>query len=100
MTMHDSAHPLAGQTVEVTLRGFNPDRVPPSGVLATEYRIEDWWDKLTGGSWMSAEGNPAALIYAARAGAAGLPVDNEVVYGKIGSAGYLVHVSELGAISK
>jgi hypothetical protein len=43
---------------------------------------------------MLATGNPAALNYAMRAGTIGLPVDNEVVYGKIGYLGYLVHTSE------
>lgn len=79
--MHNESHPLAGQTVRLT-----------SG---EEYRLEDWWDTLTGGSWMFADGNPAALNYAMRSAAANLPLDNEVVYGKIGAFGHLVHVSEL-----
>lgn len=80
--IHNEPHPLAGQTVKVDL-GTGP--VP--------YEIEDWWDRVSGSSWMYAEGNPAALAYAFRT--AGLtPIDNEVVYGKAG-LGHLVHVSEI-----
>jgi hypothetical protein len=60
-----------------------------------EYRLEDWWDKLTGGSWGDAQGNPACLLYAMRGAAEGLPSDDEVVYGKIGALGHLIHISEL-----
>lgn len=46
---------------------------------------------------MDSNGNPAAMMYAIRTGSQGfdVPIDNEVVYGKIGSLGYLFHVSEL-----
>ena len=77
--MHTESHPQAGQTV--TLK------------TGEEYRLEDWWDKLTGSSWMYAVGNPAAMNYAMRA--LDLPIDDEVVYGKIGVYGHLVHVSEI-----
>lgn len=80
--MHSERHPQAGQTIQVDM-GNGP----------VDYRLEDWWDRLTGGSWMDAVGNPAALNYAMRS-ALTLPLDNEVVYGKIGGLGYLVHVSE------
>jgi hypothetical protein len=42
---------------------------------------------------MTADGNPAALNYAARG--VGLPIDDEVVYGKIGAFGHLVHTKEI-----
>ncbi|MEU8264435.1 hypothetical protein AB0C02_27915 [Micromonospora sp. NPDC048999] len=80
-------HPLAGQTV--TIRA---DAVDLGG---QQYRVEDWWQNVAGISWMDAEGNPAALTYAIRSAIAGLPTDNEVLYGKVGSFGHLVHVSEL-----
>ena len=82
--MHKESHPQAGQTVTVWLNGEQ-----------YEYYLEDWWDTLTGGSWMHAKGNPAALNYAVRSAGANLPVDNEVVYGKIGPFSHLVHVSEI-----
>ncbi|MFJ4828463.1 hypothetical protein ACIP79_00755 [Streptomyces sp. NPDC088747] len=82
--MHDAAHPNAGRTVTVDM-GDGP--VP--------YDIEDWWDRISGGSWMFAEGNPAALKYAVRSAFANLPTDDEVVYGKVGHLGHIVHVSEI-----
>ncbi len=60
-----------------------------------EYRVEDWWDRVAGKSWMDCDGNPACLAYAVRS-AGRFPLDNEVVYGKSHGMGYLVHVSELG----
>ena len=45
---------------------------------------------------MDSQGNPACIKYAFRSGFGGLPPDNEVVYGKVGALGYLVHSSELG----
>lgn len=87
--MHSESHPLAGQTVKVDFgAGGNIEGIQ-------EYRVEDWWDKLTGGSWMVATGNPAALMYAIRSGKNSLPLDDEVVYGKVGSFGHLAHVSEI-----
>lgn len=84
MATHPDRHPNAGSTSLVDI-----------GNGVQEYVIEDWWDRLTGGSWMYADGNPAAMIYGVRAGLAGLPFDDEVVYGKIGGMGHLVHTSEL-----
>lgn len=77
---------------------------PQAGVVVTAdigrgeetIRIEDWWDRLSGGSWMFADGNPAALKYAMRAGLAGLPIDDQVLYGKDAhDMGHLIHVSEV-----
>jgi hypothetical protein len=89
--MHTEAHPLAGRTVRL-----NDQAQDASGPVVpnAEFRVEDWWDRLTGGSWMHVKGNPAAIGYAIRGGH--LPLDDEVVYGKIGYLGYLVHDSELG----
>ncbi len=88
---HDAKHPLSGQTVKVNLK------LADGSIKLEEYRLEDWWDHLTGQSWMNSNGNPAALMYAMRNGIVGLPLDDEVVYGKIGSLGHLVHVSEIVA---
>ena len=76
--MHTSAHPQAGQTV--TLKVGDDD---PFHLNGQEYVIEDWWDHLTGGSWMHANGNPACINYAMRSGFGGLPLDNEVVYARM-----------------
>lgn len=74
--------------------GFND---PFNGPVeaGTKYHVEGYWDTLTGGSWMFADGNPACMNYAIRSAHGGLPLDNEVLYGKIGPFGFLVHVSEI-----
>lgn len=89
---HAEPHPLAGQIITLS------DHTAPDGRLVkpvAEYVVEDWWDRVAGMSWMDANGNPAAVLYAMRAGFGGLPTDDEVVYGHIGGYGNLVHVSEL-----
>lgn len=68
---------------------------PSTDLGGTEYQVEDWWDRVSGKSWTDSDGNPAALEYAFRAGATNLPIDDEVLYGKIGSLGHLVHISEV-----
>lgn len=88
-----ASHPMAGKTVVLNLKGGDA----PDVSSGDEFRVEDYWDKISGGSWMFAQGNPACLKYALRSGVARLPIDNEVVYGQVGSFGHLVHVSELGA---
>lgn len=86
MSLHREPHPFAGETV--TLQ---------SGVFAgQEYWIEDWWDRVSGQSWMDCTGNPACLDYAMRSGAEGDPMfSNEVVYGKLAFLGKIVHVRHL-----
>ena len=79
--IHSKAHPLNGKTVTLT-----------SG---DEFRLEDWWDRVAGKPWGACDSNPACLNYATRSVHAGLPLDDEVVYGKIGAFGHLIHVSEL-----
>ena len=92
--MHQEKSPLAGQTVKIKSHVTHPQNPDFSG---SDYRVEDWWDHLTGGSWMNAEGNPACLVYAMRTGLCehDVPTDNEVLYGKVGAFGHLVHLSEI-----
>lgn len=87
--LHPERSPLAGKTVTVNAN------IPQVGPGPHEYRVEDYWDRVSGGSWMFAEGNPAAMMYGIRSGMSGLPLDNEVLYGKIGAFGHLIHVSEV-----
>jgi len=94
MSIHKEAHELAGKTVVLHCL---PDPDELNGKL---YRIEDWWDRVAGCSWMSCQGNPACLKYALRSAREPLPTDNEVVYGKVDGLGHLVHVTELGGIAK
>lgn len=66
----------------------------------SEILIEDYWDRVYGKSWMQSDGNPAAMDYAIRTGFSDLkvPTDNEVLYGKIGGLGCLVHFIEIEKI--
>jgi hypothetical protein len=93
--MHEEAHPLAGRVVKIREGVTDPGQGAVIG--GVEYELEDWWDRLTGGSWMFANGNPAAMHYGIRQGTMDnpSPIDDEVVYGKIGSFGHLVHVTEI-----
>lgn len=93
--IHNEQHPRAGETVIVSI-------MLPGDMEAREYTyvIEDWWDRVTNGSWMYAEGNPAALLYAKRSADALLPLDDEVVYGKINGLGYIVHTMELQSVTE
>lgn len=86
MAVHSSPSPLSRKTVTVDM-GHGPER----------YEVEDYWDRVSGDSWMNSAGNFAVMNYAVRSGVAGLPIDDEVLYGKINSLGYLVHVSEVRA---
>lgn len=84
---HNEKHVLANKKVKIE-----------KGQLAgNEIVIEDWWDRVYGKSWMFEQGNPACLQYAIRTGLQEhrVPSDDEVIYGKIGNLGHLVHVSEL-----
>lgn len=92
--IHKDPAPLAGTTVHIKAFAAHP-QVPDFG--GAEFRVEDWWDRVSGGSWMDTNGNPACFVYAMRAALVELPMDNEVLYGKIGALGHLVHVSEIEA---
>lgn len=77
--------PLAGKTVKIKDGAVD--------IGGSEYHVEDYWHIVAGKSWMFSDGNPACLDYAMRN--IGLPVDNNVLYGKIRGAGKLVHISEI-----
>lgn len=88
--MHSTPHPHAGRTVKLI------DGVELGGQPAAELAVEDWADIVFGQPWQAMHGHHASLAYAMRSAMAGLPVDNEVVYGKDRySKGHLVHVSEI-----
>ena len=86
-------HPLTGKTVILNCK---PD---PHKLNGQEFIVEDWWENVSGKSWMVCNGNPVCLEYAMRSAFANLPTDNEVLYGKISTHGHLVHVSEIGGES-
>ena len=89
--IHAAPFEGAGKTFELNANGT---------VDVKEICVEDYWDRVAGGSWMFAEGNPVAMAYAIRSGlvSTGLPIDDEVVYGKVNGIGHIVHVSELGKV--
>jgi hypothetical protein len=92
--MKKNRHTLAGETVVLNCK---PD---PDNLNGQEFVVEDWWENIAGQSWMFCAGNPACLKYAMRSAFSDLPTDNNVVYGKAGSFGHLIHESELGEVKK
>jgi len=87
-----TASTLAGTTVRIR-SGLKHPQLESFG--DSEFRVEDWWVNVAGKSWQICQGNPACMVYGIRSGLGGLPLDDEVLYGKIGLLGHLVHVSEI-----
>ena len=87
---------LDGKLVKIKEHVKHP-QVPNFG--GSEYRVEGYWDnKYIGGkSWMDSNRNPACMIYAMRTTntTPPIPTDDDVLYGKVGSFGHLVHISEI-----
>lgn len=90
--MNKESSPLAGKIVTIRKEATHPQFEDFGG---SEFVVEDYWDRLTGRSWMFSDGNPAAMMYGIRSAFNDLPTDNNVLYGKVGSFGHLVHVSEI-----
>lgn len=80
-------HPQAGTTAKVK------ESVHQLG--GSEVVVEDFWDRIADKSWMDCNGNPACLEYSMRSAFSGVPIDNNVIYGKIGGIGVLLHASEI-----
>lgn len=85
MTDFSKPHPLSDKTVVLKSGAFKGE----------SFWIEDWWFRVAGKSWMDCDGNPACLEYAMRSVADGDPLSNDVVYGKIGGLGKLIHIQHL-----
>jgi hypothetical protein len=86
---------LAGKTVKIKKDVFHP-QYPTFG--GSDFIVEDWWDRVGRSSWMDNPGNPACFIYGLRRVAQPMPFpppDDEVLYGKVGLFGSLVHISEI-----
>lgn len=90
-----SKHALANKWVVIKATATHPQFPAFSG---GKVLIEDAWMNIDGRSWKDCDGNPACLIYAFRAGVAGLPTDDNVLYGKLGAYGVLVHESEIAEV--
>lgn len=93
--MHTTNSPLSGKCVK--LKDSVIDPVQNQVVSGAEFVVEDWFDRLLGQSWMGSGHNWAAIQYALRLKANNLPIDDEVLYGKIGAFGHAIHVSEIAA---
>jgi len=94
---HAESHPKAGRVVKIKQNVTHPQ---VSDFGGSEYRVEDWWDRVAGEqkSWitLAEQGHPAAIIYGIRVAAnSDIPEDNEVLYGKVGAFGHMVHVTEI-----
>jgi hypothetical protein len=89
---HNTSSEFAGKKVVLKDAATHPQFAKFGG---QEFVVEDWWDRVAGKSWMISDGNPACLIYTIRSAHNSLPLDDEVVYGKLGMMGCLVHVSEI-----
>ncbi len=61
-----------------------------------DYRVEDTVMNVLGRSWIDHKGNAGCIEYMVRMVQDGLPIDNNVYYGKIGGLGHIIHESELG----
>jgi hypothetical protein len=93
---HPKQHPLSGMTVKLNSSAHDPQRemIEPG----MEFAVEDWYDRIGNGSWYAGVQTWATQWYCKRQMTTFIPLDNEVVYGKIGHLGHLVHVTELGEV--
>lgn len=86
--IHKAKYEHAGKTVQIIAGQFKGE----------EYRLEDYWDRISPEPWGMSDGNPACIEYAIRTSTEGVPADDEVVYGKVGNLGKLMHVTQLGVV--
>lgn len=90
--MHQNKFEYAGKKIPVADK-FIHHQYPH----IKEIVIEDWWDRITGKSWMENRNNSAVMMYLIRINQPGyqIPVDDEVLYGHYKGSGILIHISEL-----
>ncbi|MGL5712228.1 MAG: hypothetical protein ACRCX2_04360 [Paraclostridium sp.] len=83
----NTSHELKGKTVTIKNGTYK----------GQEYVVEDYWHLIQeeGKSWYNCNGNPACIKYGIRSAKEHLPIDDEVLYGKIGWSGELIHLSEI-----
>lgn len=89
-TIHLEPHAMADKAVVVLAKSIASETPQPM-----VFMVEDYWDRVSGRSWQTSVDSRAALAYGLRAGFAELPLDDEVLYGAIGSTTVLIHVSEI-----
>lgn len=76
----------AGMTLK-TKPNVGIDPLSHRDLGGVDFVVEDWWKNVYGLSWMF-------MAYAIRS-AGKVPVDNDVLYGKVDGLGFLFHISEL-----
>lgn len=82
--IHNEAHALAGQTVVLNSGPYE----------GSEYEIQDYYDRVFGGSWMNG-GRAPVMEYAMQGLFYSIPYDDEVLYGESGGVARLVHTKWL-----
>lgn len=93
---HEYKNELSGKTVQVKFKHPHPQL----NTRTAEFVVEDWWDRISDTGWQETYGSPVVVIYAERRKFDDLPLDEEVIYGKVGYFGYLVHASEIQGEAK
>jgi hypothetical protein len=83
--IHKEESSLRGQTLKIIRGAFK----------GKEFFVRDWWDRVGGHSWIMPKGSEVCLAYGKRVNDENLPIDNEVLFGKIGHLWLLIHLSEL-----
>jgi hypothetical protein len=81
--------PYAGRTVRL--------KATAAELGGHDVLVVDWYDRTGGGArWSETVGSdPRATGYAVRRGLAGLPDDDQVLFGRIDGMGQLIHVTEI-----
>lgn len=95
--MHKSESPLRGVPVKL-LDGLEAAMTPSYETIelsGEEFVVDDWWDRVNGASWQDST-DKLSFTYNARQARAGyLPMDDEVLLGRIGNKEVLVHLAEI-----
>ena len=91
--MHYLPSPFAGITVHIKKSIVDPD---VAGFGGSKFQVIDWWDRVDGKSWMICHDNPECTAYNMRIGTSkNVPIDDEVLYGRVGVSTHLVHMREI-----
>lgn len=80
--IHSEPSPLANTTVTLSSGPYE----------GSEYNIQDYWDRIFGGSWMESD-SPYAVEYTIHGLSYRVPMDDEVLYGEIDGIGHIVRVA-------
>jgi hypothetical protein len=83
---------LAGKTVKLVLKTANHQDID-----GKEFHVEDWYQNCNGDKtthWTNLE-TWAERNYAERIQNSKVPRDSDVLYGKVGRYGYLIHITEI-----